>query len=466
MCMFPSGRHLTVAACVAALVAWAAPLHAQQVTDDLHAIAAAIASEQARIAELRAELDRRSTVLTDLTVRLERLMPGRDSVEAPSSPAPPKVSTEAQAASASPRFQFYGDAKVRYETLQQGFPGCVGCPDRQRGRLRLRLGAEGHLAPDFTAVMGLAVGEIDDPNTVYVNLGNNFSRKVATWDRGYVEYHPTAAPWMNLTAGKFPYTWLRSSMTFDVDFYPEGLSQRFSFDLAHARPLKNLGIQTFELIANEQPNDRHMTVLGTQVTAVMQPTTRISTRVATVVGIQHPEFLLQALVNGTDVGVRNTNATVTDDGVTSYRSQFRYVNLIVENGLRTAWDAWPVTVGMEYQRNLGAESSRDTGLSFRVDAGRSQRRGDWDVSWHLFRVEQDAILAGFGESDWRAPSNVLQHRFAVNRMIHPNVQLSYTWYRGRTLDVTVPGALILSNLPGPQRDPWMNRMYFDITYRY
>jgi hypothetical protein len=62
------------------------------------------------------------------------------------------------------------------------------------------------------------VGELNDPNTVYVNLGNNFSRKVASRDRGFVEHHPVKAPWIDLTAGKFPYTWLRSSMTFDVDF--------------------------------------------------------------------------------------------------------------------------------------------------------------------------------------------------------------------------------------------------------
>ena len=78
------------------------------------------------------------------------------------------------------------------------------------------------------------------------------------------------AKWMNLTAGKFPYTWVRSSMTFDVDFYPEGLSERFGFNIHPRGRLQNVGVQGFQLIVNEQPIDRHMTIVGTQLTTQLQ----------------------------------------------------------------------------------------------------------------------------------------------------------------------------------------------------
>ena len=77
-----------------------------------------------------------------------------------------------------------------------------------------------------------------------------------------------------------------------------------------------------------------------------------------------------------------------------------------------------------------------------------------------------AILAGLGESDWRTPSNVLQQRWALNRMMHPNVQLSFTLYRGRTLDPTLAGAVLAPGLTLGRREPWVNRAYADITYRY
>jgi hypothetical protein len=105
-------------------------------------------------------------------------------------------------------------------------------------------------------------------------------------------------------------------------------------------------------------------------------------------------------------------------------------------------------------------------VSLRLDAGRALQRGDWDFGWHIFRVEQDAILAGLGESDWRAPSNVLQHRIAIDRMVDPRVQLSFTLYRGKTLDPALPGALLAPGLPMGSRDPWVNRFYWDVTYRY
>ena len=40
-------------------------------------------------------------------------------------------------------------------------------------------------------------------------------------------------------------------MTFDVDFYPEGLSEKFPFDLKGAGPLKNVTLQGLQLIVKE-----------------------------------------------------------------------------------------------------------------------------------------------------------------------------------------------------------------------
>jgi hypothetical protein len=51
-------------------------------------------------------------------------------------------------------------------------------------------------------------------------------------------------------------------------------------------------------------------------------------------------------------------------------------------------------------------------------------------------------------------------------MVNRNVQLGITLYRGRTLDGTLPGALLAPNLTPSLSDRWMNRFYFDLTYRY
>jgi len=58
------------------------------------------------------------------------------------------------------RFRFTGDARVRGEGFYQSYAGCpVGvCEDRNRVRLRLRLGVEGKLNEDFNAGIFLATG--------------------------------------------------------------------------------------------------------------------------------------------------------------------------------------------------------------------------------------------------------------------------------------------------------------------
>lgn len=429
-----------------------------------------LAAERERVTALEAEIVRRREALTELGQRLDALV--RSAAEGqPPRPAAPSGAAipETKAADTPdiPRFDFYSDALLRLATLHQDFDGCVGCPARTVGRMRVRFGVQGQLTPGLRAVVGLATGELNDPNTVYQTFGGNLGRKVASWDRAYLVFHPKRASWLELTGGKFPYPWVRSSMTFDVDFYPEGGTARLSFATAHAGPISSLSLQALQVVVNEQASGPDMLLTGGQAIVGLKLTNRVASRlILTEANLSRPEHVLRAQMDGSNVGVRNTNAIVGIGTSAVYQSRFRYANVMLENVVQTHWPSLPVTAALEYQHNLRASSSRDTGLSFRLDAGRAQRAGDWTFGWHVFRVEQDAILAALGESDWRGPSNVLQHRFAVSRTLHEHTQALFTWYRGRTLDRRVPGALLAPNLPSGQADPWTNRFYFDILYRF
>jgi hypothetical protein len=433
-------------------------------------LGAALAAERQRIADLEIEIARRNATLASLASRLEAL---EVQIKAAITPAAEAAApSQAVAAPATPperpRFDFYGEALVRLATLRQQYPNCDGCPARTVGRMRLRFGVQGQLAPGVRAVIGLATGELNDPNTVYQTFGSNLSRKVVSWDRAYLTFRPPKASWMELTAGKFPYPWVRSSMTFDVDFFPEGASQRFSFDLKNAGPFRNVSFQTLQIVVNEQANTSDTMLLGGQGIGVLRLAHRVTTRIiATGIDIQRPEHVLRSQLDGSNVGVRNTNLIVFDGNRASYASGFRYANLIVENAVQTRWEPLPVTLSFEYHRNLRAVTdARDTATSFRLDAGRAQQRGDWLFGWHFFNVEQESIMSALGESDWRAPGNVRQHRFAAAFMLHDRVQGLFTWYRGRTLDTGAPGAVLVPGISAGNREPWANRLYFDVLYRY
>ncbi len=446
-------------AVVACALALSSPAFAQPQTASVAELSAALAIERAHIAALERELAARSAALSELGRRLDALS-GVTPTSSRPEPAPPAAAASTPPA---PTVQFYGDTLLRFVSSTQRYDDCVGCPERFLGRMRLRFGVEGRMAPGLRAVMGVASGELNDPNSVYQTFSNSFSRKVVSWDRAYLNYQPPRAKWLELTAGKFPYSWVRSSMTFDVDFYPEGASERVFHDMKRG-PLSTVSVQGIQLIANEQANGPDTRVFGGQAIAGLRLGARASGRViATTFDIQHPEHILRAELDRSVVSVPNTNALTA---ASTYRSAFRYANVIADANLQTRWDAWPITTAVELQRNVRAASDRDTGMSFRIDAGRAQRTGDWQFGWHVFKLEQDAILSAFGESDWRAPTNVLQHRFIVTRMLHPRVQALVTWYRGRTLDTSIPGAVLIPGVLPGNREPWANRLYFDVGYRY
>ena len=84
---------------------------AQDQSAEVRAIALALSDERARVAELKAELERRSSVLADLSSRLESLAPA--AVPTPQTATPVEQATKSSpdtptASTVVPRFDFYG----------------------------------------------------------------------------------------------------------------------------------------------------------------------------------------------------------------------------------------------------------------------------------------------------------------------------------------------------------------------
>lgn len=123
------------------------------------------------------------------------------------------------------RFRFGGDIRLRDDSI---FQACATCLDRNRARLRVRFGLDGKLGEDFTGGFYLATGSLGDSNSTNETLTNFFDRKTIGLDRGYITYQPGAHKWLQLTGGKFAYTWQRTSVTFDPDINPEGFNEGFA----------------------------------------------------------------------------------------------------------------------------------------------------------------------------------------------------------------------------------------------
>jgi len=149
------------------------------------------------------------------------------------------------------RFRLTGDIRVRGESYFQKYSGCTLCNDRNRARVRVRFGFEGRLNENFNGGLSLATGTLGDPTTTNETLTNSFDRKTIGLDRGYITYNPVGAKWFSATAGKFAFTWQRTSVTFDPDINPEGFVEKFSKDFETAPVVKNLNVQFMQLLYSE-----------------------------------------------------------------------------------------------------------------------------------------------------------------------------------------------------------------------
>ncbi|MGB9071930.1 MAG: putative porin [Terriglobales bacterium] len=218
-----------------------------------------------------------------------------------------------------------------------------------------------------------------------------------------------------------------------------------------------------------------------------------------------PQPASNSLVGGCAFAANGvTNSTYLDaNGNAHFLSGFLYADLILNNQFKTPLKRFPFNLLLEYEDNLNAS---DHPFDFTVKGavpnpsaveaaklgkqshayltdfslGQLKNRGDIQVGYAFERSEQDAIIASWGESDQRAPTNILQHRFYALWRVAPNTTASFTWWHGRTLNPflqnavlangltvnTTPGVGVLTPGKSGQEEPWLNRLQFDLIYTF
>jgi len=405
------------------------------------------------------------------------------------------------------RFRFSGDIRLRGESI---FQDCAACLDRNRARVRVRFGAESKLGEDFTAGLFLATGSLGDSNSTNETVTNFFNRKTIGLDRGYITYQPVAHRWLQLTGGKFAYTWQRTSVTFDPDINPEGFSEKLSFDLS-TPVLKNFTAQAIQMLFSENNSSKFLTghdsfAVGGQVSGKLEVGIFSSTPSFTILNCRNVDAILNAsafavqattTVPGEGPGCASglglpsvppcvygpqgfTNATFTDSsGKIHFLSQFLYADLILNNQLKTGISRFPLNLMLEYQNNLNAADhpldatgnatnlgKQSHGYFADLSLGQLKNRNDVQFGYAFEREEQDAIIASFSESEQRAPTNILQHRIYAQWKLRPSITASYVLWVGRTLNSNLQHSIVAPGTTPGTTEPWLKRMQFDLLYMF
>jgi hypothetical protein len=384
-----------------------------------------------------------------------------------------KATEEAQKklASAASPLSFSGDVRMRYEPFFQG----GGFITRHRERARARLNLTGKLTDELSGGISFASGSLDDVNSSNQTLTGFFTRKTIGLDRYFVQYKPNWGKPLSLVAGKFTYPWYRTPLTFDNDINPEGFAQTFRFDIKNP-VLKNITFVGFELPFNESSGAYDSFIFGGQVQTSWRLSDKASLRLyGAGIDFNRADPIAVAIAAGElRPSLPNTNRFRTNSAgqVIGYASKFFYLDLIGALDYKLH-PRWPVLAQFNFVNNTRASRER-SGYWAEIQFGRLNEPKDTQVGYTFARVERDAVIGAFNESDLRASTNVRNHRVNFGYQTHRNVSVIYTLWVGRLADPRdnlslVPVASRATCASAPITgciDPFLKRMQLDLVYKF
>ncbi|MEB0078537.1 putative porin [Pseudomonas sp. CCI3.2] len=127
--------------------------------------------------------------------------------------------------------QFKGDVRVRQETVK--IDGQTNSQDKDRQRIRARLGAYTEINPQVSTGIRIATGSSNDARSTNQDLDGYFVKKDLWLDQGYIDYHPTAIKNLHVIGGKMSQPWVSmGDIIWDADINPEGLAATYSYPVS------------------------------------------------------------------------------------------------------------------------------------------------------------------------------------------------------------------------------------------
>ena len=408
-------------------------------------------------------------------------------------------------------FRFSGDLRYRYEPFFQAQQ-----TTRQRQRVRARITLQGNISDEIFGGITVATGSLDDPISTNQSLTGFFNRKNVGFDRIFVQYTPKwGRNHVQMGAGKFAYPWIRTPLTFDNDLNPEGVYTRLNWDFKN-EAFKGISLVGFHLPFFERGGSTSATtgvradgydgfIAGGQLQSRWRLGERLNLGLhVAAVNFVNADLIAQAhsaaaataaLANNT-VGnqpVTNCLRTNTAGATVGYCSRFLYLNSILTLGVNTGRPRWPVNFTFDFNNNTRAQriiqsnTASPTGRAANpersaywaeVQFGRLSEAKDIQFGYTFVRIERDALIGAFNESDLRAGTNLVQQRLNFSYQWFNNVSLNYALWMGRLANAQdhiglVPGGK-RAQAGGPCNaapfsgceDNILKRMQFDFIYRF
>ncbi len=281
------------------------------------------------------------------------------------------------------RFSWYGDLRTRWQSESTETPGVTD--ERDRGRIRFRLGAKIHMLKDLDIGFRIATAGLTSRDSGNQTLDGGFTHKAFDLDLAYFRYQPTVAGWDTvLQGGKFKPPFMTSEIIWDTDVTVEGISQQFSKEFGNTTLDANFG----QFIYDELDPGDDIIILGYQ--GVVTQKTGLG-KFALAVGYYDVQ-------NTEDLATTFSGSTLL-----SNTSEVKMLDIMGEwsdkiNGQK-------LKLFGEYTQNVGdlasGNSDLDTAWQLGAKYGKSGKKfGDYDLKVIYRVVQTEAVFDAISDSDF------------------------------------------------------------------
>jgi hypothetical protein len=342
--------------------------------------------------------------------------------------------------------------------------------DRERLRVRARLGLTAQVTHNITGGLRLATGNTSDPVSTNQTLGTTANKYSLVLDRAFVKYRPW--DWLNVSGGRLPNPFFSTDLVWDDDLNFEGIAAAVNLNtqepVTNFKPFAAFGLFPLQEIESSPTNlAKDKWLFGAQAGLDWTPSGNSRWRLGlayydyrNISGVRNPTPLANGFYDATAPQFRqkgnslylidtdaNNNGTA-DDPIWGLASRYRLANLTAAVDL-SHFDPVHVVLSADVVKNVGYDK---TEMAARMGAGYQARTLGWQTratvgwpvldrpyNWQVFLgyryLERDAVLDAFTDSDFRLGGTdsqgfFLGGSFAWDR----NAWLSAKWLSADEID--------------------------------
>ena len=334
-----------------------------------------------------------------------------------SSPATMQSTAMSKLADAAEKMAVHSDFRARHETDWRDT-----VDNRNRERVRFRLGASYEVDPGVSVEARLVTGNSDDPNSIHQTLGNVNDSFFFTLDRVNLKYSPEVAPSLELRVGKFGRTFKTNpvfgELAWDGDVQPEGVALSYKVD--EAGPFSWLYLTAGEYLVLQQDRAEEATQFEVQGAAEAKLGDSV-TFTAAVGWTKYQSITPDGSTTVLEDNAGNATVDIDGDGVADeFLSDFSILNPLAALTIDTG--SVPLVLSAEYLLNFDARDN-DTGWAVGAAIGRAKMANEWKLYYQWQIVEQDAVFSPFAQDDFIFITNYRTHAVGGKYKFTDHVEL-------------------------------------------